>query len=130
MVTATSSIFRDARPRSSLGVARREPSPTIAIRPPTAAVPTTADAKLIAILDAPLATCETALAGFARKEHELGALFATLSVLECRALHKRLGNPQHGDELAHKFARLTLERRCRLLTFLADARRREALGRR
>jgi hypothetical protein len=127
MVTATSSIFRDARPRSTLGVPRRT-APTIAIRPPSATVPNTADGKLIAILDAPLATGETALAGFARKEHELGGLIATLSVLECRALHKRLSNPQHGDELANKFARLTLERRCRLLAFLADARRREALA--
>ena len=127
MVTATSSIFRDARPHSSLGGPRRS-SPTIAIRPPTAAVPNTADGKLTAILDAPLTTGETAFIGFARKEHELGALIATLSVLECRALHKRLSNPQHGDELAHKFARLTLERRCRLLAFLADARRREALA--
>ncbi|MBA3457763.1 MAG: hypothetical protein H0T42_32070 [Deltaproteobacteria bacterium] len=127
MVTATSSIFRDARPRS-LGGPRRSTSPTIAIRPPTATVPSTTDGKLIAILDAPLAPSETALTGFARKEHELGALVATLSVFECRALHKRLSNPQHGDELAHKLARLTLERRCRLLSFLADARRREALA--
>ena len=106
----------------------RRSAPTIAIRPPSATVPTTSDGKLIAILDAPHGSSETALAGFARKEHELGNLVATLSVLECRALHKRLGNPPHGDELANKFARLTLERRCRLLAFLADARRREALG--
>lgn len=128
MVTATSSIFRDPTPRSSLRTPRPATAPTIAIRPPTAPISSTADGALIAILDAPLGTTETALAGFARKEHELGAQFATLSVLECRALHLRLANPQHGDELANKFARLTVERRVRLLTFLADARRREAMA--
>jgi len=98
MVTATSSSVDT--PRTS--------SPKIAIRPATAAVPDTTDAKLIAILDAPLALGE-AHTGFARKEHDLGALIATLSVLECHALHKRLDNPQRGDELANKFARLTVD---------------------
>lgn len=129
MVTATSSIFRDPRPRTSLATPRPPTAPTVAIRPPSAVVATTADGTLIAILDAPLATTENAFLGFARKEHDMGVLLATLSVLECRLLHKRLTNPQHGDELANKFARLTLERRGRLLDFLADARRREALGR-
>ncbi len=117
MVTAASSA---ESPRTS--------SPKIAIRPPTAVVPDTSDAKLIAILDAPVALGESAHAGFQRKEHDLGALMGTLSALECRALHKRLDHPQRGDELANKFARLTIERRIRLLSFLADARRREALG--
>jgi hypothetical protein len=128
MVTASSSIFRDDRPRTSLGAPRPPTAPTIAIRPPSAVVATTADGKLIAVLDSPLGTTENAFIGFARKERELSALFASLSVLECRLLHKRLANPQHGDELANKFARLTLDRRARLLTFLADARRREAIA--
>ena len=133
MVTATSSIFRDAAPRSLVRPRSSTPpaiavGPTIAIRPPTAAVPDTADGKLIAILDAPLASGESALAGFQRKEHELGTLIATLSATACHALHERLATPQHGDELAHKFARLTVERRTRLLDFLADARRRENLA--
>jgi hypothetical protein len=128
MVTATSSIFRDPTPRSSLGTPRPATAPTIAIRPPSAVIHTSADGALIAILDAPIGTTETAFAGFARKEHELGATFGTLSVVECRLLHKRLANPQHGDELANKFARLTMERRVRLLAFLADARRREAMA--
>lgn len=110
-------------------LAGREPSaPTIAIRPPSAQRPDTTDARLIAILDAPLAPGELASAGFTRKEHELGAMFAAMSVLECRAIHGRLTAMRPGDELAHKFARLTIERRGRLLTFLADARRREALA--
>jgi hypothetical protein len=127
MVTATSSIFRNPRSRG-LTAPRRSTAPTVAIRRATPAPPSTGDDKLIAILDAPLGTGETAYAGFHRKEHELGAMFASLSVLACRALHIRLANPKHGDELANKFARLTIERRSRLLNFLADARRREALA--
>lgn len=103
------------------------PQPTVAIRPPTAPRPPTVDAQLIAILDAPLAPGESALVGFARKEHELGAVLAQLDVSESRALGARLASPKPGDELANKFARLTLERRTRLLTFLADAGRRAAV---
>ena len=105
------------------------PQPTVAIRPPAAQRPDTIDARLIAILDAPLAPGETAMNGFARKEHELGAVFAKLSVMESRAIGARLANPKEGDELANKFARLTVERRTRLLTFLADAGRRAMCGR-
>ena len=104
------------------------PQPTVAIRPPSAPRPPTVDAQLISILDAPLAPGETVMAGFARKEHELGAMFARLGVLESRAMHARLANPKPGDELASRFARLTIERRSRLLSFLADARRRAAIA--
>jgi hypothetical protein len=124
MVTVAS-IFRDARPGRADRV-RVSPAPTIAIRPPIAAVPPTLDGRLIAILDAPLASGETAMTGYQRKEHELGAVFASLSVLDARAMHARLSACKAADELAHKFARLTLERRTRLLDFLANARRREA----
>jgi len=127
MATATSSLFRNVACEPGL-TAPRISQPTIAIRPPTAQRPNTPDARLIAILDAPLALGETAAVGFARKEHELGAAFAALSVLESRAMHARLSTVKQGDELAHKFARLTVERRGRLLNFLADARRREALA--
>jgi len=88
----------------------------------------TSDDHLVAILDAPHAPGETMMAGFARKEHELGAAFAQLSVFESRALHARLSNPKTGDVLANKFARLTLERRTRLLAFLGDVRRRLAMA--
>jgi hypothetical protein len=95
----------------------------VALPPPVPAL----DAQLAAILDAPLALGETAAVGFARKERELGTVFAELSPLAARALHLRLEHPTPGDALAAKFARLTIERRHRLLVFLADARRREAL---
>jgi hypothetical protein len=84
------------------------------------------DARLLAILDAPLAPGEPAHTGFRRKEHELGQAFAALDVMAARALHARLRSPKAGDQLAAAFGRMTDERRGRLLAFLADARRRAA----
>ena len=86
------------------------------------------DAAFIAIIAAPLEWDETAYVGFDRKEAELRTAFAALSVLEARALQSRLSNPRSGDQLAAAFMRLTGERRARLINFLADARRREALA--
>ena len=126
-MSAFSSLFRtDHQPRGLAEV--RPSSPTVAIRPASAPRPDTVDARLIAILDAPLELGESAAVGFARKELELGEAFASLSVLEARALQARLANAKSGDELANKFARLTSERRARLIGFLADARRREAIA--
>lgn len=88
------------------------------------------DARLLAILDARGAIGETVYVTYARKEQELGAVFATLPALEAMVMHRRLSEPQPGDELAEKFARLVVDRRSRLLAFLADARRREARRRR
>jgi hypothetical protein len=125
-MAAISSLFRNED--SARGLADPRPSsPTIAIRPPTAPRPDTLDARLIGILDAPLELGETATSGFARKERELGAVFATLTVLEARVMQARLATVRTDDELANKFARLTCERRGRLISFLADARRREAM---
>jgi hypothetical protein len=83
---------------------------------------------LIAILDRPLGKGEPASIGFARKEHDLIAAFAKLTVLEARAIHARLTINAPDDVLAAKFALLTVDQRTRLLYFLADARRREAVG--
>ena len=70
---------------------------------------------------------ETIDAAYRRKEAELGALFADLTPPEARALKRRLVSPAAADSLAAGFARLDPDRRARLLTFLGDARRREAL---
>jgi hypothetical protein len=85
------------------------------------------DERLIEILDAPLAMGETAASGFLRKEQAIVAVLATLTVLESRALLARIRTARAGDRLVEKLGRLTAERRGRLLAFLADARRREAL---
>src|SRR5947207_1748211 len=60
------------------------------------------DADLIAILDRPRGY-ETVNEQFVRKEHELGAIFAKLTIYESHVLHKRLATPQANDELAIKF---------------------------
>ena len=78
------------------------------------------------VLERALDPAETIAAAFQRKEHDLGALFATLSVPQSRALHRRLSAPAVGDELVTLFERLTRDRRARLLAFLADSRRRSA----
>ncbi len=91
------------------------------------AAPVSNDGPLIAILDRPLGKGEPASLGFARKEHDLGAAFAKLTVLEARKIHARLTINAPDDVLAARFAQLTVDRRDRLLSFLADARRRDAL---
>jgi hypothetical protein len=85
-----------------------------------------ADVASCTILKAPLRAGETAATGFARKEAELRHVFAQLGVVEARTLHRRLVTASSGDELAQLFLRLTVERRDRLLQFLADTRRRNA----
>lgn len=98
--------------------------------PPAAPEVPDVDAALLDILRAPSRPGETVAVAYARRERDLVDAFARLPVLAARALHKRLANPQPGDELAAQFSRLVIERRTRLLTYLADARRREALARR
>jgi hypothetical protein len=85
------------------------------------------DTALLAVLDAPPVAGETIDVEFRRKERDLLARFAALPVDAALALHKRLSTPRDGDELAARFARLVADRRARLLEFLADARRREAI---
>jgi hypothetical protein len=119
-----------AAPRLALPTAPdAEPTPIAPPDPPaTIAVDSIDDARLIAILESPLRPGETAVAGYARKERDLAAVFATLSITAAYALRKRLAAPVSDDTLAAKFARLTIERRTRLIQFLADARRRAALA--
>lgn len=128
LTMATFSLYRTEDAPRGLGTSSASGQPSVALRPQEAPRPRTTDARLITILDAPLAPGETVMTGFARKEYELGAVFAQLSVFEARAMRARLANPKAGDELADKFARLTIERRSRLLSFLADARRRAAIA--
>ena len=80
------------------------------------------------VLDGRPALGETIDAAFRRKEYELGTVFARLSVIQAHMLLKRFSNPRAGDELAAKFGTMIAIRRSRLLAFLGDARRREALA--
>jgi hypothetical protein len=110
------------------GVSVRKPANESPSTPPVTAAELANDAKLAAIFDAPLAPGETAFDGYRNKEVQLVAAMAQLTVLESRALHARFANPLGADALAAKFMRLTIERRVRLLNFLADAPRRAALA--
>lgn len=115
----------DARARCRLASA---PEPGLAAEP-VADPGGEFDARLLGILAGGPADGETLDAAFRRKERELGALFATLDVATSRALHRRLSISADGDVVAARFGRLVSERRARLLAFLADARRREAIAR-
>lgn len=87
------------------------------------------DAALLAILDAPLAEHETAAAGFARKERELGEAMSRLTVLEAFVLRQRIAIAALNDVLVQRLVtRCTAERRNRLVAFLEGARRRAALA--
>jgi hypothetical protein len=50
-----------------------------------------------------------------------------LTIADARELHRRFSNAATDDALATSFKRLIGERRARLLAFLADARRRNAI---
>ena len=115
--------------RSTLGtISVRKPANDAPFCPPVTTGQLAIDATLAAIFDAPLAPGETAFDGYRTKEIQLGAAMSQLTVLESRAMHARLANPLGSDALAAKFMRLTIDRRVRLLAFLADARRRAALA--
>ncbi len=92
------------------------------------------EAQLITIIDAPIDG--SAATRFALKEQQLGAAFAALSLQQSRELLRRLkantlDNPvAAADVLRARFATFVVERRNRLLAFLADAPRRAAIARR
>ncbi len=94
---------------------------------PAASALDTYDQNILAVLDGPAAAGESADALYRRKEHELGALFATLPASDAVALAKRLSTVEPGDVLSARFSRLVAERRQRLIDFLGDAKRREAI---
>ncbi|MEO8702532.1 MAG: hypothetical protein ABI867_20980 [Kofleriaceae bacterium] len=117
-------IVRD-EPREAI----YEPSttPHLALAPPEVSVATTAS--LLAILAA-THPGETIAMAYQRKEHALASTIAALPVTEALALHRKLTQPSETSELVIQFNRLTIDRRGRLLAFIADARRREATKRR
>lgn len=84
--------------------------------------------EIIAALDQGEEPGERIADAFRRKEHVLGNLFASLSVDDARRLHQRLTNPTPDDPIAVRMKRFTPDRSRRLITFLADARRRAAVA--
>jgi hypothetical protein len=86
------------------------------------------EGKMLSILRARPEANETVVLAFRRKEAELIALCATLSLVESMQLARRLERANTGDELATAFSRLVVERRQRVIGFLNNARRRTALA--
>ncbi len=85
------------------------------------------EAEILAILENPLQPGETISAGYQRLENELGRAFARLTIADARELQRRISNPTADDVLVARFGRMVLERRQRLIRFLADAPRRAAM---
>jgi hypothetical protein len=85
------------------------------------------EAEIVAILDSPAAPDETLELAFRRKERELLLAFDAMNVRDAMELHRRLRLSLPDDPIAARFARLIAPRRLRLMSFLADARRREAM---
>lgn len=123
-------IAKPARPPADAPVLRLvDPAPPIAALPRSVVnAQLASDAEILGVLATPAVAGESTDAFHRRKEHLLGALFAALGAAEADALHERLSTtPRADDRVAAQFGRLVHERRERLLAFLGDARRREAI---
>jgi len=97
-------------------------------RVPAPSVPADIDRSIQVLLDTSAEPGETINGAFQRKEQALRVLFADLPSAQASTLHRRLSNPTTGDMVAQRFLRLDVNRRDRLLAFLRDARRREAIA--
>lgn len=89
--------------------------------------PVALETEIIAVFDARPPEDESASVTFRRKEHDLTAVFSRLSAIDSLMLHRRLDLSLPGDPIAERFRRFVVDRRVRLLAFLADARRRIAI---
>jgi hypothetical protein len=121
------SIFRGyVRPSRPRPLRSSEPAAPNARAPRAISIPADViGSAILAVLEPPAASGESAEGCFRRKETELGAIFSHLSAGEAAKLRLRLTRePQ--DAVGHAFARLVQDRRRRLLDVLGDARRREA----
>lgn len=85
---------------------------------------TSVDALLTAILVSPRREAESYVDTFRRKERELLHALGGRTAVESLALQRRLTTPRSGDVLAAEFSKLVVERRNRILLYLAECRRR------
>ncbi len=105
-------------------IARLPASPSL----PSAVLPSDLETKLLWLLTRPIGPGETCSAGNARREHELRALLSQFTAIQSLQLGQRLDREQVDDPVAQAFKRLVVDRRMRLRSFVADARRRLARG--
>jgi hypothetical protein len=89
--------------------------------------PVQREAEIVAIVSAPLTGGATV--GYAQKEALLRDVLEELSHAESRTLALRIRQGSPEDPLTPPFQRWTAERRARIVAFLEDSRRREALRR-
>lgn len=87
------------------------------------------EATLISTITRPLELGESHVSGNANKERALCALLAELEPVQAFDLGRRLDANRDHDLVAVAFRRLAQDRRQRVRSFLADARRRAALAR-
>jgi hypothetical protein len=78
---------------------------------------------IVATIRRPIADGEGHKIGNDNKERELRAIFELLTPIEAFALRGRVAADRATDELVVAFKRLTIDRRTRLIAFLADPRR-------
>ena len=81
---------------------------------------------LLELLTRPIDQSAGHSAGYARREQEIGQMFAELDLQTAVALGKRLDLAKYDDPIATAFNRMVASRRNRLRVFLGDARRRAA----
>lgn len=114
----------ETRARELRGTSIWEPVATIARPPVVVTIPI--ERQMIAIITRPVGATEGHRLGNDRKEQDLRALFDTLTPVESLTLERRLDAARRDDALYQTFQRLVVERRVRLLAYLADHRRRAA----
>jgi hypothetical protein len=107
----------------------REQTPKVSIwEPPAPAGKTTApiaipiERELIAAIEQPLRLGETHRVGNDRKEREIAALFEHLTPVQSLALSRRLTAGSASDPIVAAFSRLVVERKTRLVAYLARRR--------
>jgi hypothetical protein len=89
--------------------------------------PSDLEAQLVTILQAPADPALLASQDFARREVALYDVIETAPLIEVWQLHKRVSKALPDDCLASALARFAPDRRARVIAFMADARRRQAL---
>ncbi len=130
-ITPARTTSLTARARESRAMDRQPiwEAPASSQLPEIPAIEIRSEAAITEVIERQVDPVEGHLIGHQRKEQELRVLFAALSLHEAWEVRRRIMEARPGDRLAASFQRLVLERRGRLVAFLADAGRRAALDR-
>ncbi len=100
-----------------------EPLAPPAPRAPSPTLSADHERTLVAIVLRPLSPGETHAAGYATRERELCAALLALPPIELLAFRNRITASRPDDVLAAAFARMTIDRRQRIVAFAARAPR-------